>query len=46
MAGDHDSSYGVTGATLLGMPDPQGTDEVTTTIASASTVLIQWEAFR
>ena len=46
VAGDHDSSYGVTGATLLDMPDPQGTDEVKTTIASASSVLIQWEAFR
>lgn len=45
VAGDHDSSYGVTGATLLDMPDPQGNDEVKTTIASASSVLIQWEAF-
>ena len=32
VAGDHDTSYGVTGATLLDMPDPQGTDEVKTTI--------------
>jgi Peptidase A4 family len=46
VAGDHDSSCGVTGATLIDMPDPLGTNEVKTTIASPSSVLIQWEAFQ
>jgi hypothetical protein len=46
VAGDQNSSYGVTGATLLDMPDGSGNDEVKTTIVSSSSVTIQWEAFQ
>jgi hypothetical protein len=45
VAGDQGSSYGVTGATVLDMPDPSGNDEVKTVVTSSSSVSIQWEAF-
>jgi hypothetical protein len=46
VAGNQDSSFGLTGATLLDMPDASGNDEVNTTIVSPSSVTIQWEAFQ
>ena len=46
VAGNQNSSFGLTGATLLDMPDPSGNNEVRTTIVSSSSVTIQWEAFQ
>jgi hypothetical protein len=46
IAGNQNSSFGLTGATLLDMPDASGNDEVKTTIVSSSSVTIQWEAFQ
>ena len=46
IAGSQDSTFELSGATLLDMPDPNGNDEVKTTIVSSSSVTIQWEAFQ
>jgi len=46
IAGNQNSSFGLTGATLLDMPDASGNNEVNTTIVSSSSVMIQWEAFQ
>jgi hypothetical protein len=45
VCGNQNSSFGLTGATLLDRPDANGNNEAKTTIVSSS-VTIQWEAFQ
>jgi hypothetical protein len=44
IAGSQHTTLSLTGAATLDMPGPDG-NEVTTTIPSASSVTIQWDAF-
>jgi Peptidase A4 family len=46
VAGNQNSTLGLTGATILDMPDSSGFNEVNTTIVSSSSVTIQWEYFQ